>query len=66
MWDNVSDLAGLIVFVVLLNILWLAFDIPEWLEKVLRRRGNRSRIEARIEALERKILDLEHKVSKFD
>lgn len=64
MWTHVSELTGVIAFIILLNILWLAFDVPEWLEKVLKKRGNKSRMEARIATLEKRILEIEQRMSR--
>jgi hypothetical protein len=62
MWNEVSELAGFVLFILLFNLCWIIFEIPEWLEKVLKRRGRKSRMETRIATLERRILELEQKM----
>jgi hypothetical protein len=61
MWDLVSFMAGLLVFMVLVQIAVHIYDVPEWIAKRFNHKPTRDEIEARLNALETRVEQIEKK-----
>ncbi|NQV30484.1 MAG: hypothetical protein HQ508_06320 [Candidatus Marinimicrobia bacterium] len=61
MWDLVSFMAGLLVFMVLIQIAVHIYDVPEWIAKRFNHKPTRDEIEARLLALEARVDKMEQK-----
>ncbi len=58
MWDSVSNIAAIVVIVLILQLLGL----PDWIDKLVRKRQSDSHLAAKITELENRITDLEKKI----
>ncbi|CAM5222701.1 hypothetical protein [Alishewanella longhuensis] len=61
MWELVSFVAAMVVFMCLIEL----FDVPDWIRANLKNGITRANLEAKVEALELQIQELEHKVQRL-
>ena len=60
MWELVSYAAGLVVFILLLELL----ELPEWISQYMKGRMPRKQLEENIRSLESRINELEKKITR--
>jgi len=61
MWELVSFVAAMIVFMCLIEL----FDLPDWIRAKLKNGKTRANLETKVEALELQIQELERKVQRL-
>lgn len=61
MWDMVILLASIVVLMCLIQLL----DLPDWISAHLKNGKTRAQLEAKVEALELQIQELERKVQRL-